>query len=213
MKTGRAKKIVTISILSVIIAITIATIVLAIIPKKFYNPIPDGYKIVTVYNNKESAMYKTETNMTDKEKEFKEKVDASLQSAFTDNVLSSMFQGTSKFEKNIVYETTSTNAMDKYANVSGSVCLIFNFLDEQKLMWNDKFATHPKAKGVDEETNTKNIITFTKIYMPLTVDNGKIIEHRVYLTGADNKSNFSIKYIANQTDLYKYISSLTWDVI
>jgi hypothetical protein len=59
MKTSNVKKILSIVILSLILAITITTIVLAVVPKKLYNPITDNYKAITVYKDKVSNTYNT----------------------------------------------------------------------------------------------------------------------------------------------------------
>ena len=55
--TSKVKKIISIVIISLILAITVAVVVLALIPKKLYNPVPTDYTTLTVYRNKKSQTY------------------------------------------------------------------------------------------------------------------------------------------------------------
>lgn len=206
MKTSNVKKILSIVILSLIVAITITTIVLAVVPKKLYNPVTDNYKAITVYKDKVSNTYNTADTAAEDDKDIVAKIKENLEMSVKDNTLSSMFQGVGSFEERVIYEKTSTDCMSKVAKVSGSVCLIFNYLEEQTLELKGNVYTHPEGKGEN------NSIVYTKIFMPLN-NTEDFQECTVYLTGSDNKSNFQVKFLAHQSELYDYIVSLQWDTV
>ena len=206
MKTSNVKKILSIVILSLILAITITTIVLAVVPKKLYNPITDNYKAIIVYKDKVSNIYHTADTAAEDDKVIVAKIKEKLEMSVKDNILSSMFQGVGSFEERVIYEKTSTDCMSKVAKVSGSVCLIFDYLKEQTLELKGNVYTHPEGKGKN------NSIVYTKIFMPLnnTEDFQKCT---VYLAGSDNKSNFQVEFLAHQSELYDYIVNLQWDIV
>ena len=206
MKTSNVKKVLSIVILCLVVSITIATVVLAIVPKNLYNPVVDGYYTVAVYRDKKDQMYHTGEHATEEDKAFIEKFTSLQEKSVRDNVLSALFQGTGRFEEKITYSATATNAMDKYANVNGAVCLVFHYLEEQTLQWNGKDATHA------ESTNEGKVITFTKMFMPIS-NTDEFQKCTIYLTGSNNKSNYSIEFLAHQSDLYDYLTSLTIDYV
>ena len=206
MKSSNVKKVLSIVILCLVVAITVATVVLAIVPKNLYNPIADGYYTVAVYRDKKDQMYHTGDNANEEDKAFIEKFNSLQEKSVRDNVLSALFQGTGRFEEKINYSSTAVNAMDKYANVNGVVCLVFHYLHEQTLQWNGKVATHAESK------NEGKVITFTKMFMPI-IDNDEFQKCTVYLTGSDNKTNYSIEFLAHQSDLYDYLTSLPIDYV
>ena len=68
--TSRVKKILSIVIISVIVLITALTVILAIVPKRLYNPVTEGYYRVAVYKDgKDAGGYNLTGDMTDKEKD------------------------------------------------------------------------------------------------------------------------------------------------
>ena len=64
MKKDLAKKIVSISVIAVVVALVITTIILALVPKRMANPIADGYATITVYQDSTSAMFTSKANPT-----------------------------------------------------------------------------------------------------------------------------------------------------
>ena len=206
MKSSNVKKVLSIVILCLVVAVTLATIILAVIPKKLYNPVTEGYYTVNVYKDKKNNLYLATDTADQEDKDFIEKLNKLQQKSVQDNILSALFQGTGKFEERVVYESTATDAMSKVANVEDQVCLIFNYLDEQTLMMNGKACTHASATGKD------NTIVYTKMFMQIS-DNEQFEECTIYLTGSDNKSNYQVKFLAHQSDIYEYLIGLTWDVV
>lgn len=204
MGTTKVKKILSIVIISLILAVTILTIVLALVPKKLYNPIADGYYTVTVYKDKNSNIYQTSGEMSEESQTFKNNLVKYLDKSVKDNMLSSIFQGTGRFEAKVVSKDEG-NVMTNVANVSGATCLIFNYLDEQKLVFNGKEYKNPQA------TDPTKTITYTKLYMPISKTED-FQEAVVYLTDKTNKSSYQIKFLAHQSEIYNYIISLNWDV-
>lgn len=196
MKSSKVKKIISIVIISLVLAITIATVVLALVPKKLYNPIASDYDYVTVYQKDSSQAYTVYPKDNDKTKinNISKYLDKSLQ----DNILSSIFQGTSKFESKIVVEST-TSVISNIA--SGSTCLVFGYVEEQTLMFNGKEYKNTNAKDPEKS------ITFNKLVMPLS--NDKDFQERVvYVMDNGSNSSYQIKFLAHQSDLYNYIESL-----
>lgn len=201
MNSSKVKKIVSIVIISVVLAITILTVVLALVPKKLYNPIAEGYDYITIYKKSGSV---PNTYMTDEDREDQkivtEYVAKNLEKSIKDNVLSSIFQGTGKFEAKVVV-TTTNNVKSSIA--SGNTCLIFGYIDEQKLIFNGKEYKNTQA------TDPTKTITFKELVMPISKDSD-FQERVVYLMDEDGNSYYQIKFLAHQSDMYEYIESLEW---
>ena len=205
MKTSNVKKVLSIVILCVIVAVTVATVVLAVVPKTLYNPIDDGYSAITVYKNTKSNTYKSIAGNSEQDQKVVGNIEEKLALSVKDNILSTIFQGTGSFESTVVYEKTATDCMSSVAKKSNGVCLIFNYLDEQTLVIDGEEYTHPDATG---EGKT---IVYTKMFMPVS-NNEEFQECTVYLAGSNNKSNFKIKFLAHQSELFDYLSDLDWEV-
>ena len=204
MKTSKVKKVLSIVILCVIAAITVATIVLAVVPKTLYNPIDDGYKAITIYKGTNSNIYKNVEGNSEQDREVIEQIETLHAKSIKDSLLSTIFQGTASFETSVVYEKTATDCMSNVAKKTNSVCLIFNYLDEQTLVIDGEEYTHTDATG---ENNT---ITYTKMFMTVS-DNAEFQECVVYLANSNDKSNFKIKFLAHQSELYDYLTDLSWE--
>lgn len=203
--TSKVKKILSIVIISVIVAITALTIILAIVPKRLYNPVVSGYDRVAVYKDGKGVGYDlVENQMTDKQRAFKADLEKYLSDSFKDNMLSSIFQGTGRYENKVVSKNEE-NVVTNIAKASGSICLVFEYYEEQKLIFNGEEYKNPKA------TDPTKTITFTKIYMPLSADSD-FQERVVYLTSGDSKtSSYQIKFLAHQGDLYNFVQNLEND--
>lgn len=199
MNSNKAKKIVSIVIISVVLAITILTVVLALIPKRLYNPIANGYDYITVYKKDASVNNYTDED-SDEQKAIIDNIAKYLEKSTKDNVLSSIFQGTGKFEYRIVVAPTSNVETSIAKN---STCLIFGYIDEQKLMFDGKEYKNPQA------TDPTKTITFQKLVMPVANDRD-FQERTVYVVDGEGNSDYQIKFIAHQSDLYTYIESLQW---
>lgn len=199
MNSNKAKKIVSIVIISVVLAITILTVVLALIPKRLYNPIANGYDYITVYKKDASVNNYTDED-SDEQKAIIDNIAKYLEKSTKDNVLSSIFQGTGKFEYRIVVAKTSNVETSIAKN---STCLIFGYIDEQKLMFDGKEYKNPQA------TDPTKTITFQKLVMPVANDSD-FQERTVYVVDGEGNSDYQIKFIAHQSDLYTYIESLQW---
>lgn len=203
MKSSKVKKIISIVIVSIIVAIALTTVVLAIVPKRLYNPIVDGYYTVTVYNNKDTKYQYMGNNSSEEQKTFNTKLRELVDKSVKDNLLSAIFQGTGSFEVK-VESTNQGNVMNKVANVDNAVCLVYNYLDdEQTLKFGDEVYINSQATTADKT------VKFTKIFMPIT-NNDSFEECIVYLANSENTSNYQIKFLAHQADLYSYLTSL-WD--
>ncbi len=199
MNSNKAKKIVSIVIISVVLAITILTVVLALIPKRLYNPIANGYDYITVYK-KDASVNNYADEDSDEQKAIIDNIAKYLEKSTKDNVLSSIFQGTGKFEYRIVVAKTSNVETSIAKN---STCLIFGYIDEQKLMFDGKEYKNSQA------TDPTKTITFQKLVMPVANDRD-FQERTVYVVDGDGNSDYQIKFIAHQSDLYTYIESLQW---
>lgn len=201
MNSSKVKKIISIVIISVVMAIIVATVVLALVTKTFYNPIADGYNYIAIYQKDNSTSNRYSTNDDrEEQKEVTGKIAEYLEKSFKDNILSSMFQGTGSFENKVVYVSTNIES-----NVlKNSTCLVFGYLDEQKLIFNGQEYKNPQA------TDPTKTVTFNKLVMPLSNDND-FQERVVYLVDGNGNSNYQIKFLAHQSDLYTYVEeSLEW---
>lgn len=196
--SSKVKKIISIVIISLVLAITITTVVLAIVPKKFYNPIVEGYDYVTVYKKDQTNLRSFYTK-DESDKETLDNIQTYLEKSVKDNILSTIFQGTASFDNKIIVETTS-NVISNVA--SGKACLVFGYVDAQTLMFNGAVYNNPDSK--------KETITFNKLVMPIS-DDEDFQERTIYVMDESTTSNYKIKFLAHQSDLYDYIESIDFD--
>jgi len=138
MKKDLVKKIVSISIIAVVVALVITTIILALVPKRMANPIADGYATITVYKGSAEGMYNYKANPADdlerKHNEVIDEIQKLHEDSLKDNVLSAIFQGTGSFSATVSKEY-KTNAIKTIAGAEGNA-LVFTYLQEQVLKVN-----------------------------------------------------------------------------
>lgn len=203
MKKDLAKKIVTISIISIVLALVLTTIILALVPKKMENPIADGYASITVYKDSSSQQYKkyenptttAETNFAEVYNTIKNLHEESLK----DNLLSAIFQGTGSFDSKVTSKYVS-NVISSVAKADGNA-LVFTYLEEKTLMIGGEVY-------YNETSLNSTTITFDMIVMTLgTSDNFE--ECTIYLADRDDyKSSYQVSFLARQGELNDYINSL-----
>lgn len=199
MKSSSIKKIISIVIISLVLAITVTTIVLALVPKKLYNPIASGYSYITIYQKDASE---PNTYTVKDHKDVIENVDKYLEKSIRDNVLSSIFQGTGSFEYGVNIVKT-TNVISSVASSSENTCIVYGYLEEQVLKINGETYKNP------ESTTTNKEVNFNRLVM-LVENNADFQECTVYVLDDGDNSNYQIKFLAHQSDLYNYIESLEW---
>lgn len=199
--TSKVKKIISIVIISLILAITVAVVVLALIPKKLYNPVPTDYTTLTVYRNKKSQTYLIDDGHPE-HKEINAELSKLIEKSVKDNLLSSIFQGTGKFENQVICKNEG-NVTTNIANVSGTYCLKFNFLEERVLMWEGQEYTNPNKSGEDKR------VKYSQIYMPIS--NSDEFEQRyIYLANSAGVSDYQITFLAHQSEIFDFIADLVF---
>lgn len=198
MKSNVFKKVLSIVIIGLVLAITITTVVLALIPKRLYNPIADSYVYVRIYQkDNETYNFYNKVGGSDEQKQICTSIDENLKKSLKDNVLSSIFQGTGKYDESIVVSKVSSV---ESSIAKGKTCLIFGWLEKQKLT----------IKGEEYvPSNSNDVVTYTELAMPIENDND-FQERVVYVLNSDGGSTYQIKFLAHQSDLYSYINGLSW---
>ena len=209
MKKDLVKKIVSISVVSLVLALVVATIVLALVPKRLANPVTEGYASITVYKDNLDKQYFKDffnsANATDAEKKYNavygEIADLHADS-LKDNLLSSMFQGLGKFGIEVVASLES----DVIANVAKKEgnCLVFTYINEEKQIL--------KINGevyYDETALKSEAVEFDMIVMPLSSEKNGFEERVIYLADRETgKSQYQLKFLADQSELNEYIENL-----
>ncbi len=194
--TKKAKKIISISIISLVLALTLVVIILAIVPKKHYDPLDTSFNTVTIYKDKSSGMLLSQNSA------HKDVIDDILElheKSLKDNVLSSMFQGTSSYEVK-VYRDKTTSFSD-ICNKSGVYALVFDYGTEGKIL---------KMNGEEYRytyASASRTITYYRAVLVLT-NTTNFEEATLYLINdKDGKqSDCYIKFLAHQSELYDFIS-------
>lgn len=117
-----------------------------------------------------------------------------------ENTLSSLFQGATGFDAEVKNEEVTIS------NITGNestYVLRFIYDEVQTLTINNK-------EYVDEESETQETVTYTGLYVVVN-NSANFTEYKVYLVnGAAAKSNWNVKLIAQQSDLYAYIGELNY---
>lgn len=195
MKSKKTRRIISISIISVVLALTLVVIILAIVPKKHYNPVDNSFNAVTIYKEKSNRMLipsnTSDKKVIDKLMELHEK-------SLKDSVLSSMFQGTSSYDAKVSHKTTAGS--DIY-NKSGTMALVFSYPEAQTLQMNGEDYRYTIASA-------SKTVTYYRAVLVLT-DTSSFEEATLYLITDvdDNESECNIKFLAHQSELYDYIAN------
>lgn len=215
MKSSKVKKILSITIIALVLAITVLTIVFALVPKKLYNPVTTDYTYVYVHQKDND--YGSFMKNNDEQKKEIDKINELLSDSTKDNLLSSIFQGTSKFDYRVVVEKATVSSI-----TSSGTYLIFGGYTgdaEENAVLEDGTADGSSTDGKmlifkgekyknAQSTTPKLTIRYQKMIMPLSNDTD-FQERVVYLVDKDGNSNYQIKFLAHQSDLYNYVESLT----
>ena len=194
MKSSNVKKILSIVIVSLVLAITALTIILALIPKTLYNPIADGYSYVYVHQKDDEYNTYLANSDSQEQKDVLSKIDELLEESIRDNLLSSIFQGTGSFDTRVVIDDKKDRVMSDVAKASGATSLVFGYANDQEFVFKGEKYKNPQAKDPDK------VVTFRKLVMPLT-STEDFQERIVYLVDVDGNCNYQIKFLAHQCDL------------
>ena len=208
MKAKSVKKILSIVIVSIVLALTVATIILAVIPKKQYNPMPErDFAGVTVYRSTLSnSYYYDESEENSEANEVIGDLIGLIGNSVEDNMLSSLFQGALGYKPEVTKTDKKTDLKALYDG-QGILCLVFNYLDNtQTLQMNGKDYKHETPFG-------RNTIEYNKIIMPIT-NSESYDECTLYLVN-NNATEYKLTYHAHQSEIYDYIindAKMDWPI-
>lgn len=212
MKSNTLKKVLSIVIIAIILAIVVTTCVLAFVKKSLYNPMNeindnmDNYKIMTIYKDGYHGVYLNIESEDEEKKQVMADIKALSDESTKSSILSSMFQGTGSFEPKILTKDEG-NVLTKIAQASGKVCLVYDFADvDQYLMWNGEKYKNSQAKDPNAP------VTFRKVYIPIS-NTEEFDVCTAYLADKDDKSSYQIEFLAHQSEIYDYLVNITWEYV
>lgn len=210
MKSNTLKKVLSIVIISIILAVVITTCVLAFVQKTLYNPITDindtmgDYYALTIYKDGYTSVYHNDESEVEEKKQTIADIAELSKESTKASILSLMFQGTSSFEPKII-TSDAGDVLTDIAKASGNVCLVYDFLDnEQTLTWDGK--DYKNSQASDPNAPVK----FRKIIIPVS-NTAEFDVVTAYLTDTKNKSSYQIEFLAHQSELYQYLVNITWE--
>lgn len=203
MKAKSVKKIIGIVVVSIVLALTVATIILALVPKKLYNPMPErNFAGVTVWRSTLSNSYYWDENNSDSEAnevidDMMELIEKSVQA----NVLSSMFQGALGYDIEVT-KTSKNSDLDSLYNGQGILCLVFNYLDDtQTLEIDGEVYKH-------ETPFASSTVEYNKVIMPLN-NSESYEECTLYLVNGTS-TEYKLTYHAHQSEIWNYVVDFDW---
>ena len=197
MKTGNLKKILSIAIITIVLALTITTIVLAVVPKKLYDPLNQDFITMSVWRDGVTNMYAKGDMGSEEQNNVINDILELHDKSLKDNVLSSIFQGTGKY--NVKVERYGNNDVSKTAKADGVLSLVFSYKTEQKLTINGEEYYDANA--------TVKTVSYSRAVMVLNKSQS-FEESTSYLCDADYVSNCQLKFIAHQSEIWDYIVKL-----
>lgn len=200
MKTQNAKKIISIVVVALVLAVTIATIVLALVPTKLYNPITkDKLQSVTIYRDELSNVYLYNFEGQESKTAVCNELIALHEKSLQDNTLSSLFQRATSYKASVNKESIA-NTLESKIDVAGVLALIFTFSEDQELVFNGEVYK-------DSTLVSSTPVKYRKLMM--IINNTESYEETVvYLTDSSNRSNYNIKFLAHQSELYDHIKNI-----
>ena len=191
---SKCKKIFAIIMLTLIVLLVAATIVLAVVPKQYYDAVYDSangtVSNITVYHNGKNNSYFSDSEEYGKIVELYKK-------SSKENLLLSLFEGTLGAEPTIEsYSTTLT------LNNSENTYVAFKFSSTQTL----------KFKGETYKNTSGNSITFNAIVVSIGNDSNNLANVNVYIctsvAGSSAVPQYKITTLAKQHELLTHIESL-----
>ena len=210
MKKNLAIKIASISIVAVLVALVITTIILALVPKTMENPVEDGFANITVYQNGTSQLYSYNPNATTesekKHNEIYNKILELHEESLEDNLLSAIFQGASKIKTTVDIKQVPS-ALNKVAEGNG---IVFNYLQSEKMV----LKIGGEVYKVDINSLSSSTIQYDTLIMPLgTSEDYELCT--IYIADSSNNynSSYQIRFLAHQAELNDYISGLSLGIV
>lgn len=195
MKTGTLKKVLSIIIVSLVLALTITTIVLAVVPKKLYDPLNKDILTMSVWRDNVSNTYVKGDMGSDESNKVIEDVLALHEKSLQDNVLSTIFQGTGSYKPQVKrYGYSDVKSIAKKDSV---VSLAFSYDKTQTLKINGE-------EYVDTHSTSNSTVTYTRAVMILT-NSDSFVETTLYLCDDDFESAYQVIFLSHQSGLWDYI--------
>lgn len=210
MKKDLAKKIISISVVSLVIALVITTIVLALVPKRLANPVAEGYATITIYKDNVGQQYlysnDAETNAEKNHNAIYKKIQELHEESLKDNLLSSMFQGLGKYGIEVVPSIT-TKVIEDVAKANGNA-LVFTYTGEKPQVLKINGEVYYNTTAI-----SSTVVEYDMIVMPLN-ENDSFEECTIYLVDRESsKSSYKLKFLANQGELNDYIETITFGLV
>ncbi len=198
---SKGKKIAIISVSSVIAALVIAIIILAIVQSTFYSPnVSNADSLIIYVNGSETEdgictnpkVY-TELANNKGQKIFGDVMDK-METGSNESVLTCIFADTYKFKTEVSEVTTTTSQI-----LENSMVVKFIFETPQTL----------QIDGEDKLDSNNNKIQYDSIYIVVSNTNDLTSTTAYLYDNNANKSNFKLTYLARQAQLYNYINELS----
>ena len=191
---SKTKKIITIVALTLVVLLVTATIVLAVVPKQYYDAVYRSTSATADYIGVYSG---GKGNTYDKNSDQYAKVVELYKKSTKENLLLSIFEGSSKFKTSI--ESYTSNV---YLNNSENTYVAFKFNEMQTLKYND--AAYKNTSG--------NEVQFDVILVSVTNDGNYMQSVNVYIGKETSNTivtpSYRIVTLAKQHELISYIDSL-----
>lgn len=191
MKTGNLKKILSIVIISIVLALTIATIILAVVPKTVYDPLNRDFSTMSIWRAGINNTYIKGELGSDEQNEVINDILELHEKSLKDNVLSSMFQGTGKYT--IKIEDYGYSDVRTTAKTTDVISIAFSYKTEQRQTFTDE--------------EGKVTIKYTRAVMVLNKSES-FEECTIYFCDDDYESSQQVTFIAHQSELWDYITKI-----
>jgi len=202
MKTNNLKKILSIVIISIVLALVAVTVVLAVVPKSLYNPLNNDFQSMVIYRNGSEDVYIKD--LSEKDKTAFANVVEMHEKSLTASVLSNMFQGTHTRDVEVLSKS-QTNVKTNVVAKEGVYAIEFRYADAQTLKINGE-------EWKDSKTFSGKTVSYNKMYLIVT-NNDSYEACTIYLTDSKDDSSYQISFLAHQEALYEYITNLKMSVI
>ena len=188
--------IITVAFLALLVAVTI---ILAVIPKNFYDPINNysNLSYIRVYKGDGTCQDYYKTSSDSEDKEIYAKLLELHEESLKENILVSMFQGALSFNGGIETEAfTSDTLKDQLAKG----CYI-------EFSYNADFEQPLKYDGKDFRNGEGDLVEYTKMIIEVNSSN-YMEECRAFVLNGEKASSYNVRFLAHQSELYKYVQSL-----
>lgn len=199
------KKVISIVLICLVVALVAATAITGIVKTNYYNPIEENALQIRVYKDGEENHLNTYTSSVKKDRY--DKINSLMQDAFTETILISLFQGNLSTEDKLT--SGSVDLESKLTETDNNLWLIFVYSTDTTTGAKTLKKNGENYLDLDKSEDVDRTVSYYKMAVKL-VDTDNLAETTIYLDTNYQSTKFTCSYkittLAHLSDVYNYVT-------